>query len=741
MTSSTKMRLVLKYHHARIKPLSKRLSSLLVTRSNHVQDQNRNGRSYLSVVAQGGSPLYLRNSSNANHSDIVVKEYTFSHPLTANSPKNLAINVLNSLSYTNTDKLNSHQLVQLIQSVVEAQYTYLYMNLPWLQDDIRIAKNQMHLMECDQIIMEQIVTHSSFMTLRQLVNQNLKRFTADELSQVLLCLLCLGLQPVDKLMTSLLLECHSKFDEISLKGLADLMDCYSLMPRTHLFMAKPVIRRVHECLNITMCDTRHFSVNHVSTIMGGLAALEPCDLWIKALDQTLNYLKDNDKSINTASVLSALKLVHKVPYKLRQLNSHICSQIIDRVCSVIELQKGSLKMSEAGQIARSLSKCNAYGSLMQDILVGRAQELLSSETRISNKLASLNTLTKYTPNEIKDEFVEAVMNTNQEIDIMHLSNLANICHSALIRNTDFIQKYQKEIAENVNKILKSDAETIKVIKFLIFNKFIDKANEMKFVDALLDSLQGNHGISNFRNTSLVSFLLCHAETSMSETLLNKMLASIPKWSPTALYTFMCGLNKMKEPMPWSLKKQVSFIQEFLYSYLGYKVKDMSDIPRLIKLYIGLGTHSKRRDPALIELILDEICKTASGSVLEFHDLGRILGSIAEKRTPYKPEICDILAPQIIQWEKLTPEKMLCVSLLARVCAIMGHQPKNFEGFISACKETLARLLKTDLRRALQLLLSLTTIEAYPEEALSKVFTMEFMEHVDNIVSGLAFSVV
>ena len=240
------------------------------------------------------------------------------------------------------------------------------------------------------------------------------------------------------------------------------------------------------------------------------------------------------------------------------------------------------------------------------------------------------------------------------------------------------------------------------------------------------SLDKQFGI-NARTLAMVAgYALPNVQEKIPDKLYTKILDFLPQISLYEMYHLMHGLDKLEACQDAEVKRQVDTILSGIHDTVMERLASVDSLDCLHRLLLVLVLHRKSPDPVLSDKLINLLPRFTRGmTVTSMGKVAKMLSKLQYSQT----EVMEDLAANIIANKEDMGLSHLTTVL--NCLATAGYWPADWEQVAKTCMEIYAReRAEVGVREKVLFAYYLARMQYFPEDLLSEIFSLDFIEDVD-----------
>ena len=391
----------------------------------------------------------------------------------------------------------------------------------------------------------------------------------------------------------------------------------------------------------------------------------------------------------------------------------------------------TLQPQNIAEICNHLRICQYYDKEIEKQMQERSLELIRRTSKISDMSNLLYAFTRDTPLEMRREIEHIIFKELHNADVLLISNIAASLSHMQCRNRDLLSHFQDMVIRNTDRIVNHFTRFQKVVMHLQNIRFLDRANEMRFTEAVLGQLDLQYGLSTWNVSTIAGYLLPRTKYVISDKLYKKLLTVLPQCTIQRMWPIIAGINKMRAPATPQLRTQVLNLQSAIQSNISNRLHEIDSLESLHNLITLVTFRQRNRDPTLVENLMEMFPKfTKNLSELRVTRLTRLFSNLSY----LQPEVIDDLVAYVIANSDTV--SLQTVQDILHTCFRVYCIPKRHDEFCRSCKEVYKRHAKTlGIEGHLKFAHAMAKLQCFPEDILANIFSLDFIQEIDRYLEG------
>lgn len=603
-----------------------------------------------------------------------------------------------------------------------------FSSVPWIHyHNQPIALMQLLINEKVDEFMAPIQDQPHFHLLLEYLENNLP-FISDELiPRCLYCMLFLGVDKTSSLIHKMIFRLHETRFVMDMKNIATITECLRIFPRGDF----KIWAKISDW-NVTNIENEEYrasvDVHDLSRTIINMRQLSSSQRLHSAVMLTKEIVDREQESLSMLQLGSVLRLYRHLAFHIPVENREDIMKHVQQVINLVIEKLPNFECHNFADICHMLKVMNFYPQKLMHKFQERALEIFDSRTVKVSELVNLcYVFDKNISLGTRHKVESALFQNMHQADILLISNIADVLTDIDCTNNDLIRRYQETVLENIDGIQKYITRFYKVFRFLNRCRIMDSEMESAYYNEVIKLLNSQQGLSVWTICTLTSFLLPISKPVIPNVLLDKLLRIIPQCEINNLALILFGLNRMKKPWIRQMYSQVLQLQTALHQNLNTQLHKVTAIDPLIQMIQVLYLKSERRELVLLDNIMETLgTLTHTLSMRHFRNIVSLFSQLRY----CSPQIMnDLTKFTLNNHEDINFQDF---SNFIRVMSFIGFQPDSFEDFQDVCIKMLDKhIMETSLPKQLRFTLDLCQMQIYPDHWLSSIFTLKYIEMIDN----------
>ena len=635
--------------------------------------------------------------------------------------------LLDYLSDSNEALVNGTTVSTALSRLTHIHYRNLR-KLPWLQENMDLARLQLVISGRVEEFMGPITSHVGFVKLLDAVCQLSPTFDPIQVTSNLQLLTMLGVELTDTAIQQCLLDSTRALPQFSINALAGFSVVFRSLPKgIRLTYIKPFLKRYTQVLGDI--DSMQ-GVLDVTDIIKNSGFFMSKDLLSMSVKLIVNYLRAHGENITDPTTITQIAYIGRRLYYARSVDIKFIKELLEFAKQAGIKAIDQFEPRHVGELCSSFKLSKFY---KLDVAVHFEQHswklLESRDLRLCDISNLLYALTSNSTPEVRRAFTNAVYLNMDDIDVVVLSNLAETFYQMALQNKDVIRRFQQLVLAHMGRLIEYNTRLQLVLRFLTIHKFYDRHSDQCFSDCLIDAIEKQKLMEMTMIPSVAAYFLRNRAEPLPDVIYELLTAAIPKWQIGNLYRLIVGLNSLQQPMTLHLQKQLAVIHHALYLAMLDKLDDIKGIDHLVQLTQALSVHNRFDDCLLTEKLMKLYPRfTGDLDVVSAIKITHLFYALAFNH----PQVYDDLVLFVIRHPNLKLDE---ASKILGACAQVGYAPKCFDKFVASMLEKLNSGDGANVLQELRVLNNLSVLNSFPEQQLRRVFCISYIELVDQYIEG------
>lgn len=633
--------------------------------------------------------------------------------------------LLDYLCDKNDALMNGTTVSTALSQLTHLQYKDLR-KLPWLQENMDLARLQLVISGRVEEFMGPITSHAGFVKLLDAVYQMSPKFDHIQVTSNLQLLTMLGVKLTDAAIQQCLLDSTRALDQFSINALAGFSVVFRSLPKgIRLTYIKPFLKRyTHLVGDIDSMQ----GVLDVTDIIKNSGFFMSKDLLSRSVKLIVNYLRVHGESVTDPTTITQIAYIGRRLYYARTVDIKFIKELLEFAKDAGIKVLDQFEPRHIGELCSSLKLSKFYKADVAVYFEQHSWKLLKSKDLRLCDISNLSyALTSNSSPEVRRIFTNAVYLNMDDIDVVVLSNLAETFYQMAMQNKDVIRRFQQLVLAHMERLIEYNTRLQLVLRFLTVHKFYDRQGEQSFSHCVINAIKKQKLMEMTMIPSVAAYFLKNTADPLPDVIYELLIAAIPKWKIGNLYRLIVGLNSLKQPMTSQLQKQLSVIHHALYLAMLDKLDDIRGIDHLVQLTQALSVHNRFDDCLLTEKLMKLYPRfTGDLDVVSAIKITHLFYALAFSH----PQVYDDLVLFVIRHPNLKLDE---ASKILGACAQVGYAPKCFDKFVTSMLEKLDSGEGATVLQELRVLNNLSILNCFPEQQLRRVFCISYIELVDHYI--------
>lgn len=636
-------------------------------------------------------------------------------------------NLLDYLYDNNGAFMNGTTVSAALSHLTQLQYNQLRY-LPWLQENMDLARLQLVIGGRVEEFMSPITSHAGFVKLLDAVCELSPTFDHIQVTNNLQQLTMLGVELTNAAVQQCLLNSTQALDQFSMHALAAFSVVFRSLPKgIRLTYIKPFLKRYTNVL----CEIDSVQgVLDVTDVIKNSGFFMSKSLLGKSVKLVVDYLRKHGEGLSDPTTITQIAYIGRRLYYARTVDVKCVKELLEfaREAGIKALDQ--FEPRHVGELCSSLKLSKFYKTDVSACFEQHSWKLLKCRNLRLCDISNLSyALTSNSLPEVKRTFTNAVYLNMDDIDVVVLSNLAETFYQMAMQNKDVIRRFQQLVLAHMDRLIEYNTRLQLVLRFLTMHKFYDRQGEQSFSYCLIEAIKKQKLMEMTMIPSVAAYFLRNTADPLPDVIYELLIAAIPKWQIGNLYRLIVGLNSLQQPMMLQLQKQLAVIHHALYLAMLDKLDDIKGIDHLVQLTQALSVHNRFDDCLLTEKLMKLYPRfTGELDVVSAIKITHLFYALAFNH----PQVYDDLVLFVIQHPHLKLDE---ASKILGACAQVGYTPKCFDKFVESILEKLESGAGSTVLQELRVLNNLSILNWFPEQHLRRVFCINYIERVDHYIEG------
>lgn len=649
-------------------------------------------------------------------------------------------NVLDKSSAVSLLQVNPSDVAFGMKYMAQQQYQRLIAQTPWLQANTHMAYIQLILKGELQKAMEPVLNGHNMSHMCELIDTNIPHFSHKETAETLLSLLYIGYDNTKPIVHKLLAHCKAGVPHYDLYCLSVMSFVFKAFKKNDRALLHLILQQHSKLINNKTLAVNPDNVYAHCVLTVNLGMYHSVDFWRKCFSylwDALNYSLP-PSACSPEMLATVIQTGHFMSRSAYNSNPRMLHQILTTAAHLVEPHIEHMHPLHLKQVVRALklSRCLkpplmvSVDTRIKHILKQHGSNLQISDA--SNLLNAMNRLSdKQTMLAVENLLYQKLR--SETIDIVTLSHIAEALVEVDSCNTDLLWLVQDRIINNADDLVTHFSRYHKIVRFLLRKEFVDVQHKEKLASILIESLfERQHGLVVNNLSATMAYLLPNSTEPIPDELLRKLLASIPHWSEKPLHRLQQSLNQLQlrqRNLSPKLLQQISQIYSVLYANILQRLDSVSCFSDLNMLTQCLALQNRHVDPHIVTTLMDMHLHYATK--LTDGMLSDMLSTCSQLKyfNAHLVEQFSLHVQQMSESNEMLPQ-------LFSYFGMVGFEPSCMDKLLEKVLQHIEVLERNgELHSLLQLLSNLLVLEVCPEEPLRRLFSIDFLQQVDDFIQG------
>jgi len=533
----------------------------------------------------------------------------------------------------------------LTERLVSTHHQSLCSTHPWLQENVVAANKQLRLAHplVLQEAMSAIHLHPAYETWMNIVEHTCSGYSPDQLAGALLSTLNLFVDPQSSLVHRLLSEVHRQLPFFGFAALASLSSSLKLLPGNNDIFVRLMMKRAQTLLS-TVKSVNASELLEITTIFSNLRRFLSADVKYRLVAWLLHMIKNNKEVLLTPTCAGAL-------FRLGQIQSFKNYQkLVNIVVEACEEYADKFTVSDV--VKMSILLQNFYGLIhnrhhVMSALESRALCLLSDDSRLSEVVGLMWSLTRFSPQQIILQYYSALhmrLICCDYVDAFTVINIAKILGKMPTVNTDLLALVQNFLVDHAETVVLHPVMFSWIEGFLVHHRFANKNLEKQFNDHLLSYVRNYIGVYPRYAKSVVStYLLPLSDNGLPHPVFKSVISSVPQWRESTLLKNSWRFGSLQRSLPSN--HQLQQLDTVLYQTLCNQLDLVDSLDCLHTVACSLLMHRCQRHPVVTDRVMNMFQRFSSE--LSDNCSAVRISSLFSRLCYYSPPIYDDLVRYVM----------------------------------------------------------------------------------------------